>query len=201
MPVASWVPTMRDAQVGSALCRMHEDPVRPWTVAKLAQRGGVSRATLSRRFTGLAGEPPLAYRTPWRQELAGRRLRDANEALPVVTGGVGYTSVSEAPRAPAEAGQGAHEDRAHCEAARQPGTSTAARWPRRHFATRTHAGTPSGGAGTPGLPQPGPDHGFTPRPASAGRPAVRLPKAPHGHASSVPVEPRDARRAQERVRS
>ncbi|WP_030338199.1 AraC family transcriptional regulator [Streptomyces sp. NRRL S-1022] len=95
----SWVLGLRDPEVGAAISLLHEDPARRWTVEELAHRVGVSRATLSRRFTDLIGEPPLAYLTRWRLELAGRRLRDTADTLPAVADSVGYTSVSAFSRA------------------------------------------------------------------------------------------------------
>ncbi|TVZ84132.1 AraC family transcriptional regulator [Streptomyces sp. BK340] len=96
---ASWVLGLRDPQVAAAISLLHEGPAQPWTVEELAHRVGVSRATLSRRFTELVGEPPLAYLTRRRLELAGRRLRDTADALPSVARSVGYTSVSAFSRA------------------------------------------------------------------------------------------------------
>lgn len=96
---ASWLLGLRDPEISAAISLLHEDPARPWTVEELAHRVGVSRATLSRRFTDLVGEPPLAYLTRWRLELAGRRLRDGSDALPAVARSVGYTSVSAFSRA------------------------------------------------------------------------------------------------------
>jgi AraC-like DNA-binding protein len=52
----------------------------------------VSRATLARRFADEVGEPPLAYLTRWRMDLAARRLRDGDEPVETVARAVGYTS-------------------------------------------------------------------------------------------------------------
>jgi AraC-like DNA-binding protein len=71
---------------------MHQSPAHPWTVEELARRVGVSRATLSRRFTRLVGEPPLAYLTRWRLELAARKLRESTDSLSNIAHSVGYTS-------------------------------------------------------------------------------------------------------------
>ncbi|MFJ9822859.1 helix-turn-helix domain-containing protein [Streptomyces sp. NPDC101160] len=76
---ASWILGLRDPEIAAAISLLDEDPARPWTVEELAHRVGVSRATLSRRFTDLVGESPLAYLTRWRLELAGRRLRDGSD--------------------------------------------------------------------------------------------------------------------------
>lgn len=89
---ASWLVALRDPQIATAISRLHADPARPWTVADLAAEIGVSRATLSRRFTALVGEPPLAYLSRWRMELAARRLRDTGESAAVIARSVGYSS-------------------------------------------------------------------------------------------------------------
>jgi len=52
----------------------------------------LSRATLVRRFTGLVGEPPLAYLTRWRMELAARNLRETDDPVSAIGRRVGYTS-------------------------------------------------------------------------------------------------------------
>ncbi|WP_159032917.1 helix-turn-helix domain-containing protein [Streptomyces fodineus] len=83
---------MRDPEVAAAISLIHEEPGRTWTVDTLAREVGVSRATLSRRFTRLVGEPPLAYLTRWRLEIAARRLRETNDSVTRIANTVGYTS-------------------------------------------------------------------------------------------------------------
>jgi AraC-like DNA-binding protein len=61
-------------------------------VETLAATAHVSRATLARRFAEEVGEPPLAYLTRWRMELAARRLRDGDEPVETIARSVGYTS-------------------------------------------------------------------------------------------------------------
>jgi AraC-like DNA-binding protein len=70
----AWWAAQRDPVVGDALRLLHADPAAPWTVAALADRTGVSRSTLAKRFTGLVGEPPLTYLTRWRMALAADLL-------------------------------------------------------------------------------------------------------------------------------
>ncbi|WP_338710005.1 AraC family transcriptional regulator [Streptomyces virginiae] len=89
---ASWLRGLRDPEVAATIALMHERPAHPWTIEELARRGGVSRATLVRRFTALAGEPPQSYLTRWRMELAARSLREGREPLGAIAGSVGYTS-------------------------------------------------------------------------------------------------------------
>jgi AraC-like DNA-binding protein len=88
----SWLGAMSDAVVGAAVTRLHEEPARPWTTAALAREIGVSRATLSRRFAAVTGEPPAAYLTRWRMDLAARQLRDTSDGLDAIAASVGYSS-------------------------------------------------------------------------------------------------------------
>ncbi|WP_280265059.1 AraC family transcriptional regulator [Nocardia wallacei] len=89
---ASWLAALHDPEIARAMALLHENPSRPWTLADLADRVGVSRATLARRFTALVGEPPLTYLARWRMELAARRLRDSAESVAAVGRSVGYAS-------------------------------------------------------------------------------------------------------------
>lgn len=70
----AWWAAQRDPVAGAALRLLHDDPAAPWTVAALADRAGVSRSTLAKRFAALVGEPPLTYLTRWRMTLAADLL-------------------------------------------------------------------------------------------------------------------------------
>lgn len=87
-----WAAALHDPAVAAALRAVHDDPARPWTVATLAARAGLSRAAFARRFTALVGQPPLAYLTWWRMTLAARTLRDADTPIAAVARQAGYTS-------------------------------------------------------------------------------------------------------------
>ncbi|MEO7998883.1 MAG: AraC family transcriptional regulator [Gemmatimonadaceae bacterium] len=89
---ASWLKALRDPIVSRALTALHSAPNAPWTIEKLASEVSMSRATLTRRFVALVGEPPLAYLTRWRMDLAARQLRDTDHALGAIAHDVGYTS-------------------------------------------------------------------------------------------------------------
>jgi AraC-like DNA-binding protein len=89
---ASWLRALRDPAVANALALMHGQPERAWTVEALAREVNLSRATLARRFGELVGEPPLAYLTRWRMDVAARRLRETADSVAVVAGSVGYSS-------------------------------------------------------------------------------------------------------------
>ncbi|MGW6389969.1 helix-turn-helix domain-containing protein [Streptomyces sp. NPDC055103] len=89
---ASWLCGLRDPEVAATITLMHEQPAHPWTTEELAQRGGVSRATLTRRFTALVGEPPQSCLTRRRMELAARSLREDREPLSIIAKSIGCTS-------------------------------------------------------------------------------------------------------------
>lgn len=87
-----WAAALYDPAVGGALALIHADPARPWTVAMLARAVGVPRATFTRRFTTLTGQPPMAYITSWRMIMAARILREGRAPLREVAPRVGYDS-------------------------------------------------------------------------------------------------------------
>jgi AraC-like DNA-binding protein len=88
----AWYAAHRDPVVGHALRLLHADPAAPWTVARLADRAGVSRATLAKRFADLVGEPPLTYLTRWRMTLAADLLTERAQAtIAEVARAVGYS--------------------------------------------------------------------------------------------------------------
>ncbi|MFJ8929040.1 MULTISPECIES: AraC family transcriptional regulator [unclassified Streptomyces] len=88
----AWYRAMGDPVVGRALRLIQDDPAHPWTVVELAERSGVSRAALARRFTELVGEPPMAYLTGWRLALAADLLREGGATVAAIARRVGYGS-------------------------------------------------------------------------------------------------------------
>ena len=87
-----WLGALRDKQISSALNLMHQRPNEPWTIAKLASEVGMSRSPFATRFTSLVGEPPLAYLTKWRMNLAAGYLRDDQISIGEIAELVGYES-------------------------------------------------------------------------------------------------------------
>lgn len=87
-----WARALYDPTVGGALALIHQDPARPWTVASLADAVTTPRATFSRRFTALTGQPPMAYVTSWRMTVAASLLRQDRIPLREVARRVGYES-------------------------------------------------------------------------------------------------------------
>jgi len=88
----SWLQALRDPTIGRALSLLHANPAEPWTIDTLAREVSLSRATLTRRFSALVGEPPLSYLTRWRMDLAARYLRETDRAVSTIARDVGYTS-------------------------------------------------------------------------------------------------------------
>ncbi|MGW5675882.1 AraC family transcriptional regulator [Streptomyces sp. NPDC003860] len=86
----AWYRAMGDPVVGRALRLLQDDPAHPWTVASLAAKCGVSRAALARRFHELVGEPPMAYLTRWRLDLAADLLRESDATVEAIARKVGY---------------------------------------------------------------------------------------------------------------
>ncbi|MGW8378070.1 AraC family transcriptional regulator [Streptomyces sp. ODS28] len=89
---AGWRRALTDPVCVAALDAMHGDPARPWTLHELSGRAGVSRATLTRRFTALAGQPPMAYLTWWRLMTAARLLSATDAPVQEIAHRVGYGS-------------------------------------------------------------------------------------------------------------
>ncbi|MFB4295770.1 AraC family transcriptional regulator [Actinomadura sp. NTSP31] len=87
-----WTAALTDTAIATALTAIHDRPDRPWTVAELGRRAGLSRAAFAVRFTTLVGQPPLTYLTWWRMTIAARLLRESDTSLLTVARQVGYSS-------------------------------------------------------------------------------------------------------------
>ncbi|MBV9943439.1 MAG: AraC family transcriptional regulator [Solirubrobacterales bacterium] len=88
----SWLTALRDPLVGRVLALLHDRPGEPWTLERLAGEVHVSRATLARRFTDQVGEPPLAYLSSWRMQVAAQRLKHTTDSVESIAREVGYMS-------------------------------------------------------------------------------------------------------------
>ncbi|WP_382466304.1 AraC family transcriptional regulator [Streptomyces noursei] len=88
----AWWAAQRDPVAGEALRLLHAEPAAPWTVSTLAERTGVSRSTLAKRFADQVGEPPLTYLTRWRMTLAADLLVEQQSAtIADIARAVGYS--------------------------------------------------------------------------------------------------------------
>lgn len=90
---------LKDPVVGAALMRLHDEPLRDWSVTTLAREVAVSRSLLASRFTTLMGCPPMQYLTRWRLLMAAKRLRESHESIAAVGAGIGYESEAAFSRA------------------------------------------------------------------------------------------------------
>lgn len=89
-PSSGWFRALADPVVGPVVRAMHAAPERPWTLAALAGEAGVSRTTMTGRFTKLVGHPPLTYLTEWRMALAADLLTGTTATVAAVARRVGY---------------------------------------------------------------------------------------------------------------
>lgn len=87
-----WLAGARDAVVGKSLALLHSRFAQSWTIADLAEQSGISRSALVERFTRYLGEPPMAYLTRWRLQLAARFLKSSPRAVAEIAASVGYES-------------------------------------------------------------------------------------------------------------
>ncbi|MDT0445336.1 AraC family transcriptional regulator [Streptomyces johnsoniae] len=87
-----WAAALADPDISAALNAMHDDPAHRWTVQELADKAQLSRATFSRRFNALTGQPPLTYLTWWRMTTAARLLLEPASSMDAVATRIGYTS-------------------------------------------------------------------------------------------------------------
>lgn len=87
-----WYQAQTDPVAGTALRLLHEDPAYPWNVTELADRVGISRASLARRFSAIVGEAPMSYLTGWRITLAADQLRSTRDTVETIARRVGYAN-------------------------------------------------------------------------------------------------------------
>lgn len=92
LPKHGLLAAIADPQLRRALRDMHQDIAQPWTVAALAQRSGMSRASFAAKFRSKAGIPPLEYLTQRRIDAARALLRE-ELAIAEIASQVGYESV------------------------------------------------------------------------------------------------------------
>jgi AraC-like DNA-binding protein len=87
-----WLAAARDPAVGKSLSLLHTRLDHPWTIAELAAHVGLSRSALVERFTRYLGEPPIAYLTRFRLQLAARDLASSSRSVADIAAAVGYES-------------------------------------------------------------------------------------------------------------
>lgn len=85
-----WSQAASDPQVGRVVALMHDEPAHPWTLARLAQRAGLSRTLLAERFRSAMGDTPLNHLRTVRMQQATRLLAETGQSLEAVARAVGY---------------------------------------------------------------------------------------------------------------
>jgi AraC-like DNA-binding protein len=85
---------LADPRIAAAIRKMHGDPARAWTVARLAKEAALSRSAFFDRFIRAVGVPPMQYLLAWRMAVAKDLLRREDLALAAIAERVGYSSAS-----------------------------------------------------------------------------------------------------------
>ena len=96
---ANWLAGFRDRHVGLALNLLHQAPNDAWTLERLAAEAGMSRSSLTERFTHYVGMPPMQYLTSWRMQLASGMLSNGDMSIAQIAVNVGYDSEAAFSRA------------------------------------------------------------------------------------------------------
>ena len=91
LPKHGLLAAIADPQLRRALGDMHDDIAYPWTVATLAARSGMSRASFASKFRSKTGVTPLEYLTK-RRIAAARSLLREDLAIAEIASRVGYES-------------------------------------------------------------------------------------------------------------
>jgi AraC-like DNA-binding protein len=94
-----WLAGARDPVVGKSLALMHTRVAHPWTIADLADEVGISRSALVERFSRYLTQPPMAYLTRWRLQLAAESLLKTSRGVVDIASDVGYQSEAAFSRA------------------------------------------------------------------------------------------------------
>jgi AraC-like DNA-binding protein len=94
-----WLAGARDPIVGRSLALLHGRVAHPWTIADLADEVGISRSALVERFSRYLSEPPIAYLTRWRLQLAAESLQKTSRGVADIATDIGYQSEAAFSRA------------------------------------------------------------------------------------------------------
>lgn len=91
---SGWLFALADPKIAPAVHAIHADPGFDWTLARLADKAGMSRSKFALRFKSIAGQAPIDYLLRWRMLLACERLARRNETISVIALSLGYQSDS-----------------------------------------------------------------------------------------------------------
>jgi len=87
-----FIAALSDKRIAKALQQLHNSPQFAWTLHKMAEEVGMSRAAFAKRFKDLVGQPMFEYLTALRIQGAKELLRGSNLPLYEVASQVGYES-------------------------------------------------------------------------------------------------------------
>ncbi|HEX9625871.1 MAG TPA: AraC family transcriptional regulator [Acidiferrobacterales bacterium] len=87
-----WIGAVADERLSAAIRLMHAESARPWTLASLAARAGMSRAVFAARFKEKVGMSPMSYLTRCRFHQALQLLQQTTMSIAHVAARVGYES-------------------------------------------------------------------------------------------------------------
>jgi AraC-like DNA-binding protein len=85
---------LADAQMSRAITSMQDEPALDWTVEKLANRAGMSRAAFALKFKETVRQSPIEYLTRWRMLLAEDRMAGTTDSIAEIARSLGYESAS-----------------------------------------------------------------------------------------------------------
>ena len=89
---------LAEPRLARALTAIHEAPARAWTLERLAETAGMSRARFAAQFAAVVGTPPGDYLSGLRMGIA-QRLLSRGQPLKAVASEVGYGSANALSRA------------------------------------------------------------------------------------------------------
>lgn len=81
-------------RIGASVVEMLERPAEDWTIAMLANRSAMSRATYMRAFGAFTGDSPMSLLTRIRMQLGATLLSRTDKSVAIIAGDVGYRSES-----------------------------------------------------------------------------------------------------------
>lgn len=85
---------LQDQRLATVLELIHLEPWKPWTIAELCARAGLSRTVLIEKFAATIGTSPIEYLTGWRMQIAVRWLAESGMTIERLAERCGYESAS-----------------------------------------------------------------------------------------------------------
>jgi AraC-like DNA-binding protein len=89
---SGWLFALNDSQLSAAICAIHADIRRRWTLEAMARTAGMSRSSFAEKFKRVVGRAPLEYLTHWRMHFAADRLLSTESSAATIAHEVGYES-------------------------------------------------------------------------------------------------------------